>query len=106
MLFRSLLLQGLEAGAVVEAAQVYVTVHRAGAVGFDYVGGGSISTLWAMWVVPRPGRGALILELPTYFDLLLTGIRVSFADFDAVNQANHQLPGNGFQPQELAGFLH
>ena len=42
-----------------KAAQVYVTVHRAGAVGFDYVGGGSISTLWAMWVVPRPGRGAL-----------------------------------------------
>ena len=41
-----LLLQGLEAGAVVEAAQVYVTVHRAGAVGFDYVGGGYVSTLW------------------------------------------------------------
>lgn len=40
-----------------------------------------------------------ILEFPGYFDLLLAGVGISFANFNAVDQANHQLPGDSFQPQ-------
>ena len=51
----------------------------------------------AVWVAPRPGRGAWILEFPTYLDFLLACLRISLTDFNTVDQAHHQLPRDGFQ---------
>ena len=37
---------------------------------------------------------------------MLTCVRIPFTDLNAVNQPNHQLPGNGFQLEKLPCPLH
>lgn len=41
---QNLFFQRLEPGSVIKAAEVYVTLHHAGAFGLDYVGGGAKRT--------------------------------------------------------------